>query len=361
MQIQRRALNSSVSPKPKVDVILDSGAFSAWRLGKPIKIDEYCDFLLANQSWMGHYVNLDVINPQDPERAASESFDNLMHMRKRGLKPVPVFHVGEDISWLFRMLDLGCDYIGLSASSLVSRNQVDDWYAIAWEHLCTPDGHPIARAHAFGEGRLGSMLKFPWYSADSTSWVYDSQRNGAMTMPGGVKVVHRNDGAHANAAQDIDMMDATEKHAFQALLHKLGVDPEGFAERGSRTSVILRTYVSLMDCWQKQDAVRAAQPISFKRRGFFNTHDNLWKEEAAIQEIPFKFHMVIGSNAVAAAILAYAGYENALASYFYIKSVSFYKSLEKFALDPQGMCESTNPFNTTYAILQKYVKLPVAA
>ena len=360
--IRPRATSSSASPKPAVDCILDSGAFSAWRLGKPINIDEYCDFLLTNASWVGHYVNLDVINPQDPEQAAADSFANLLHMRKRGLRPVPVYHAGEDISWLYRMLDLGCDYIGISASSIVSRNQVNDWYAMAWEHLVTPQGKPTVKAHAFGEGRIESMLAFPWKSADSTSWIYDAQRNGAMTMPGGAKVVHRNDGLHAKAAQDIDGMQEHDKTAFEAMLAELGVDPAGFAERGSKTSVILRTYISLMDCLFKQRKVRAACPIAFRGNSFFPKQTGrTWVEDHAANVDPFNFHLVIGGNAVAASVLAFAGYDNALASYFYIKSMSFYSSLRDFTLAPRQTCSTGASFKESYAILERYVKLPAWA
>ena len=81
-----------------MNILLDSGAFSAWRLGKPINIDEYCDFVAANECWISRCFNLDVINPAAPEEAANASFANLLRMRKQGLNPIPVFHVGEDLS-----------------------------------------------------------------------------------------------------------------------------------------------------------------------------------------------------------------------------------------------------------------------
>lgn len=359
--IRRPVVNSSVlsKPKPAVDVILDSGAYSAWRLGKPVDIDKYCDYLLANLDWMGHYVCLDVINPKDPEAAAAASFDNLLYMRKRGLKPVPVFHVGEDISWLFRMLDLGCEYIGLSASSLVSRNQVDEWYGMAWSHLTTTGGRPIVKAHAFGEGRLASQLQFPWYSADSTSWIYDAQRNGAMTMPGGQKIVHRNDGLHSRQAKDIERMSEHEKVSFDRIIQEAGIDPAGFAERGSFTSTVLRTYMAMLDCAKTQSLVQAAQPISYRPDGFFLK--DAWPAEKAIAGTPFKYHLVIGNNTIAFSVLAFAGYTNVLSSYFYITAHTHHSNLERFSRTPREICQTVPEFAKSYQILERYVAAPLAA
>ncbi len=47
-------------------------------------------------------------------------------MRSRGLNPIPVYHLGENISWLRKYIDEGCDYIGLSPlpGSTTARNWV---------------------------------------------------------------------------------------------------------------------------------------------------------------------------------------------------------------------------------------------
>lgn len=362
--IPRRKPSSSASPKvdprpPVMDLILDSGAYSAWRLGKPINIDGYCDYLLANLDWIGHYVNLDVINPGSPEEAARASFENLKHMRKRGLDPVPVYHVGEDISWLFRMLDLGCKYIGLSASSLVSRNKVDDWYAMAWSHLVDSDGRPTVRAHAFGEGRYTSLRQFPWYSADSTSWIYGSQRNGNMVFEDGRKAVHRNDGLHHQAAQDIEHMDEVERAEFEAILAKHGISAAAFQERGSFESTALRTYLTMLYYERMQSRIRALQPIAFRPQGLFapEPRDGV----PPIEEVPFKFHLVIGGNPTAQAVLAHAGYENVLVSYFYIMQTKHYGQLPRFVRDPKGIAAAEAPYAKPYAVLEKFINAPVPA
>lgn len=77
---------------PEMRFVLDSGAFTAWKAGKPIQLDDYCRFLdgLPIKPW--RYFTLDVIG--DPEG----TLHNYETMLKRGFKPVPIFTRGEDPS-----------------------------------------------------------------------------------------------------------------------------------------------------------------------------------------------------------------------------------------------------------------------
>lgn len=77
-----------------VRLLIDSGAFTAWKAGKPIALDDYCRFLekLPVQPW--RYFTLDVIGD------AAGSLRNYETMLKRGFKPVPIFTRGEDPSVL---------------------------------------------------------------------------------------------------------------------------------------------------------------------------------------------------------------------------------------------------------------------
>lgn len=77
-----------------VRLVIDSGAFTAWKAGKPIALDDYCRFLegLPVNPW--RYFTLDVIG--DP----AGSMRNYETMLKRGFNPVPIFTRGEDVSVL---------------------------------------------------------------------------------------------------------------------------------------------------------------------------------------------------------------------------------------------------------------------
>jgi len=70
--------------------VLDSGAFTAWRTGKPVVLDDYCRFIETTKIPIWRYFALDVIGDPDGTRR------NLDTMLQRGLKPIPVFTRGED-------------------------------------------------------------------------------------------------------------------------------------------------------------------------------------------------------------------------------------------------------------------------
>lgn len=74
--------------------LLDSGAFTAWKSGNPIGIDDYCRFLDALPITPWRYFALDVIG--DP----AGTMRNYEIMLKRGYKPIPIFTRGEDVSVL---------------------------------------------------------------------------------------------------------------------------------------------------------------------------------------------------------------------------------------------------------------------
>ena len=74
--------------------VLDSGAFTAWKAGKTIALDDYCRFIESLPFAPWRYFTLDVIG--DPHA----SMQNYETMLKRGFKPVPIFTRGEDPSVL---------------------------------------------------------------------------------------------------------------------------------------------------------------------------------------------------------------------------------------------------------------------
>lgn len=77
-----------------VRLVVDSGAFTAWKAGKPIALDDYCRFIEGLPVTPWRYFTLDVIG--DPDG----SMRNYETMLKRGFKPVPIFTRGEDPSVL---------------------------------------------------------------------------------------------------------------------------------------------------------------------------------------------------------------------------------------------------------------------
>jgi len=295
-------------------IILDSGAYSAWRMKTPIDIDKYCDFLLENAYWLDYYVNLDVIAPQDPDFAAAESFKNFLHMRKRGLNPIPVFHVRETFDWLYRILDTGCDYIGLSASSLVGRGGVNDWYAKAWSQLVTADGLPVVKAHAFGEGRYNSLVYFPWYSADTASWIYQGQRAANIRVGDSRNVnVRKNLATSAKNNPHVDILEPLDKIALDRLCEKAGIIPSDL-KKGGRVGYQLTTLLTLMYYKEIEDRVNARTPIKAAPSGLIQKA--FYRDCPPVSIPKFNFHFVVGGNVSAITAVVWLKIENVLISYY---------------------------------------------
>lgn len=80
--------------REKVRFLLDSGAFTAWKAGKKIAVDDYCRFIEGMPFPPWRYFALDVVG--DPKG----TLRNYELMLKRGFKPVPIFTRGEDLSVL---------------------------------------------------------------------------------------------------------------------------------------------------------------------------------------------------------------------------------------------------------------------
>ena len=333
---------------PIADLIMDSGAFSAWKLGQPVNLKEYTKFLDANKAWITAGVGLDVIKPGYPEDGAKEGYANWNYMRRKGVVGIPVVHVGEDLSWIDRYLDAGSNYIGLSASSIVSRGQADDWYALAWGRLTDSRGRPIVRAHAFGEGRTDSLLRFPWYSSDTTTWIYSGQRAGTLQFGDRQRLSFRNDGGSPKGAPDIARLDKHNNTEMLAILKELGILPKALKMRGTITAFLVRSYISALNYVALEKRVSATCPI------LFNEHAGFLPPVAQSRpgiDIPrFKLHMVIGDNKHAAVCLAKAEHPRVLASYFYVKAEKHYNRLRDYTYNPRATVNS-HPYKQLWDLL----------
>ncbi len=78
----------------KMRLLIDSGAFTAWKAGKPIALDDYCKFIEGMPVEPWRYFTLDVIGD------AAGTMRNYEAMLARGFKPMPIFTRGEDASVL---------------------------------------------------------------------------------------------------------------------------------------------------------------------------------------------------------------------------------------------------------------------
>jgi len=163
--------------KKKISLFLDSGAYSAWSKNIEINLQEYIEFIKKHKKYIDIYASLDVIG--DPEK----TYENHLEMERQGLKPLICFHKNEDYKWLKLYLEK-YEYIALGGIAggdnfRVVQKHLDK----CWDIICnTKDGIPKHRIHGFGLTSLKLMLRYPWYSVDSTSWVMTS-RFGSVYVP----------------------------------------------------------------------------------------------------------------------------------------------------------------------------------
>lgn len=161
----------------KVDLFLDSGAFSAFTQNLEIDIQEYIAFIKEHETNLEVYANLDVIG------SAEGTWRNQKTMEAAGLNPLPCFHYGEDFKWLRRYLDAGYEYIALGGMVPISTPDLMIWLnTVFGDYICGPDGLPKVKIHGFGLTSLRLMMRFPWFSVDSTSWVVTG-RMGSVYVP----------------------------------------------------------------------------------------------------------------------------------------------------------------------------------
>ncbi|KXH69809.1 MAG: hypothetical protein AM326_01680 [Candidatus Thorarchaeota archaeon SMTZ-45] len=158
------------------DLLLDSGAYSAKTQGKKLDIDDYIEYIRANEDVFDKYFNLDVIGDGD------KSYQNYLYLRMKGLEPIPVWHAETSPEFLTHYLKMS-EYIAIGAISVMSNERTIRSLDNIWrEYLIDEKGYPVCKIHGFGLTSVLIMTRYPWYSVDSTSWVQFG-RYGVVLIP----------------------------------------------------------------------------------------------------------------------------------------------------------------------------------
>jgi hypothetical protein len=159
-------------------IFLDSGAYSAYNNKTVIDIQEYIDFIKENIDDIEVYANLDEIG------SAEGTWKNQEEMERQGLKPIPVYHLGEPTSFLDRAMKYEYFAVGGIASKLTSYGALSNYLDSVFAKVCTKktDYFPYNKVHGFGIATPQLLVRYPWYSADTTSWVQYG-RYGIILIP----------------------------------------------------------------------------------------------------------------------------------------------------------------------------------
>jgi len=163
-------------------LFIDSGAFSVAHNGKEVDIDAYIDYI-NNRPDIPIFVELDeipfpVLNSTTAKKCSEGSWNNYLYMKERVTSPcelLPLYHFGEPKEALRRILNTEVNgqlptYIGIGGRHGVS-TALQDVYFHEIFAIIQSSNNPKVKVHAFGMTVLALLEKYPFYSADSTTWL----------------------------------------------------------------------------------------------------------------------------------------------------------------------------------------------
>ena len=266
---------------PLVNLMLDSGAYSAWNHGEEIDIDKYIAFIKLNLPYVETYVNLDQIpgkrgqkfTQADVERSAQVSYDNLQYMKSHGLSPIPVFHQGERFYWLERLVADGETYIGISPHNDLRTAAHIDWLDKVYTIITDADGRALVKTHGFAVTTASIMFRYPWYSVDSTTWalvagygkIYVPEYNRGKPCydrpPIGVVLSGRKQSSGSLRSYQYEMLGPTAK----AYVDKFLAEEVGTTLLEARFNDVIR-YKALIIYFQKLAAARPEVLFQHRRK-----------------------------------------------------------------------------------------------
>lgn len=186
--ITERPLDSKIEK-----LIMDSGAFSAWNQNIQIDFDSYVNYCLKHEDRLDYIVNLDVIpaipgqkiiTQKEIEQSASLGYKNARKMLAAGIpreKLIHVFHQNENFKWLKRMVR-DFPYIGLSPANDTTTAQKKQWLDQCMPYVTDQDGFPIVKFHGFAVTAHILIVRYPWFSVDSSTWCQEAGR-GMVYIP----------------------------------------------------------------------------------------------------------------------------------------------------------------------------------
>lgn len=235
------------------EIMLDSGAFTAWSKGEEVTVQHIIDVYSRLLDKFGHLgrgfwlINLDKIpgapgvtastpELQDAIKISDENFHLLVD--KFGDIVLPVFHQNEDNARLSEVVGMG-KYICVSPRNDLPETMRREWsqevHALltreTWTHGLAATGHPM-------------MTKVPWTSVDSATWimiaaygrVYANHRLSAV----GISV---DSATRYEKENHIDNLNYEERNTLLQMIEDRGFDLEllqtDFVERSIWNRVIM--------------------------------------------------------------------------------------------------------------------------
>ena len=170
-------------------LFVDSGAYTARTKGVEIDLDKYIEYLNENKGRFEVIAPLDVIPNESKESqlaAPEKSWQNYLIMKERVIdsdKVIPAFHLGEDFKYLQQILDSNAEYMAMGGMAGRTAKARIHWYEKCFR-IIQQSKNPNIKIHAFGMTSLTLLETYPFYSADSTSWLLSASMGNLLTSNG---------------------------------------------------------------------------------------------------------------------------------------------------------------------------------
>jgi hypothetical protein len=150
-------------------VVLDNGAFSAWKKQERHDFDGYVQWA---EHWLKHPAVEWAIIPDVIDGSEKDNDDLLATWPLRGELSVPVYHLHESLERLERLILSGYPRVALGSSGEFRNPNTPRWWsrmAEIMEVACDEDGMPLTKLHGLRMLDTGIFSRVPLSSADSTN------------------------------------------------------------------------------------------------------------------------------------------------------------------------------------------------
>ena len=218
----------------KGNIFIDSGAFSVHTKGIELNVDEYIDYINSIDDDIHIFAQVDKIPGEFGKEKTKEqileapklSWDNYLYMKEKVVsrdKLLPIFHQGEDFKWLKNMLEYTHEdgshiaYIGISPANDKSSKEKEIFIHKCF-NIIRKSSNPSVKTHAFGMTSEWILERYPFTSADSTSWLMTGATGNIMT-PYGIILV--SDKKLSDPSHIMNMPNEAQKN-IQNFVEKLG-------------------------------------------------------------------------------------------------------------------------------------------
>ena len=176
----------------KPEIMLDSGAYSAFTKGSSVNLFDYMKYIAENDEYISRYVALDVIG----DTFATKLYYEIM--RNKGFRPIPVYHFGDDISLMQYYISNGSRTVALGNTVRIrDTSEVAQWCKELHEW------QPGISLHLLGSSSQKIIECGVVDSCDSSTWYVMAVNGYPKEIPGKTRLT-KISRAEANMIQTME-------------------------------------------------------------------------------------------------------------------------------------------------------------